>query len=166
VKGSTKISFDYRRVRSLEDLTDLAELMFPRNKAQQFAAARILLRLRAARGVVESFHILEANHGITRRTLQRTRAKLARLGLIERITWMNRRHGGRNGWKLSGRMSAGLRALADKIDRWRADTSGERLAKEHSLAELLRPVVLEPGPQVRFLLRDRDSAPSAQPKRI
>jgi hypothetical protein len=86
--------------------------------------------------------------------------------LIERITRMNRRYGGRSGWRHSGRMSAGLRALADKIDRWRGDTSGERLTKEHSLAELLRPAALERGPQADFLLRDHDSGPLAQPKRI
>jgi hypothetical protein len=166
VKELTKIAFDHRRVRSLDDLTDMVELIFPGNKAQRYAAARILLQLKAARGAVDSFHGLEANHGISRRTLQRTRAKLARLGLIERFTWMNRRHGGRSGWKLSGRMSAGLRALADRIDRWRGDISGERLAKEQFLAELLRPTALERGQQADFLLRDHNSGPLAQPKRI
>ena len=34
-------------------------------------------------------------HAISRRTLERTRAKLSRLGLIEHVTWMNSRHGGR-----------------------------------------------------------------------
>jgi len=139
VSESIRIAFDHRRVRSLEDLTDLAELMFPRNKAQQYAAARMLLGLKAARGLLESFHELGTKHGISRRTLQRTRAKLARLGLIERVTWMNSRYGGRNGWRLSGRMSTGLRALADRIDRWRDAVSTERLVKEASLAELLRP---------------------------
>jgi hypothetical protein len=166
VSESSRITFDHRRVRSLDDLTDLAELMFPRNRAQQYAAARILLQLKAARGLLESFHVVETNHGISRRTLQRTRAKLVRLGLIERVTWMNGRYGGRNGWILSGRMSAGLRSLADKIDRWRADTSGERVAKEHSLAELLRPAALERGPQADFPPRVRDLGPFVQPKRI
>lgn len=138
----TRIAFDHRRVRSLEDLTDLAELMFPRNKGQQYAAARILLQLKAARGLLESFHELETRHGISRRTLQRTRARLARLGLIERVTWMNSRYGGRNGWRLSSRMSTGLRGLADRIDRWRDDVSTERLTKEASLAELLQPSVV------------------------
>jgi hypothetical protein len=156
VKEPTKIAFDHRRVRSLDDLTDLAELIFPGNKAQQYAAARILLQLKAARGLLESFHVVETNHGISRRTLQRTRAKLARLGLIERITRMNRRYGGRSGWRLSGRMSTGLRALADRIDRWRVDTLSKRLAKEASLAELLRPA---------SVARNHAAFP-AQPKRI
>lgn len=77
-------------------------------------------------------------YDISRRTLQRARAKLSRLGLIEHVTWMNTRHGGQEGWKLSGRMSTALRQLADKIDRWREDTQPERLLKDEQLVELLK----------------------------
>ena len=80
---------------------------------------------------------LEERYGITRRTLQRTRAKLARLGLIEHVTWMNSRFGGRTGWRLSSRMSSGLRQLADRIDRWRGDIRYERRRQDERLVELL-----------------------------
>ena len=76
--------------------------------------------------------------GIPRRTLQRTRAKLARLGLIERVSWMNSRYGGQEGWKLSGRMSTGLRQLADRIDDWRKDRDSARREKDAHLVALLQ----------------------------
>ena len=73
------------------------------NRNQQHAAARILLARKATMDPLSLLSELERAHGISRRTLQRTRAKLARLGLIEHVTWMNSRFGGQEGWKLSGR---------------------------------------------------------------
>jgi hypothetical protein len=143
-----KIIFDHRKARTVEDVTDLMELLFPGNPRQRYAAARIVLSLKAAGGVPYPLHEVAQTHGLSRRILERTRAKLARLGLIERVTWMNSRYGGRNGWKLSGRMSAGLRALADRIDQWRQETGPGRNRKEEALVELLRPTdnaFLSPG---------------------
>lgn len=134
-----KIIFDHRKARTVEDVTDLMELLFPGNPRQRYAAARIVLSLKAADGVPSPLHEVAQTHGLSRRILERTRAKLARLGLIERVTWMNARFGGRQGWRLSGRMSAGLRTLADRIDQWRQETGPGRTRKEEALVELLRP---------------------------
>jgi hypothetical protein len=135
---STKIEFRYRRVSQIDDISDLVAVLFPGNKNQQHAAARILLTLKHGDGVVPSLGFLERRHNISRRTLERARAKLARLGLIEHVTWMNSRYGGQQGWVLSNRMSGALRLLADKIDGWRNDTRPERQEKDDMLAQLLR----------------------------
>lgn len=134
---STKIEFRYRRIGELDDLTDLVAILFPGNRNQQHAAARILLTLKSAKEPLAVTE-LEKRYGITRRTLQRTRAKLARLGLIEHVSWMNSRYGGRTGWRLSSRMSGGLRQLADRIERWRSDGRPERRRKDEQLVELLQ----------------------------
>lgn len=135
----TKIDFRHARVRKIGDVVDLVEMLFPGNRNRQHAAARILLVLKAAAEPVSSLSELERAHSISRRTLERARAKLARLGLIERVTWMNSRYGGREGWKLSSRMSTGLRRLADRIDQWRQDADTERIRREEVLAQLLQP---------------------------
>ena len=135
---SSKIDFTARRIREIDDITDLVQVFFPGNRNQQHAAGRILLALKAATQPVPSLSYLENRHGISRRTLQRTRAKLSRLGLIERISWMNSRYGGQEGWKLASRMSMALRGLADKIDSWRKDVCPERILKDKQLIELLR----------------------------
>ena len=136
---STKISFNHRKIQQIDDITDLAVMMFPGNRNQQHAAGRIMLTLKSSTELATSFGDLQRQYNISRRTLERTRAKLARLGLIEHVSWMNRRYGGRQGWKLSGRMSTALRHLADKIDRWRSDRRPGHLEKEVVLAEFLRP---------------------------
>ncbi len=135
---SSKIDFAARRIREIGDITDLAQVFFPGNRNQQHAAGRILLAFKTATQPVRSLSYLEDRYGISRRTLQRTRAKLSRLGLIERISWMNSRYGGQEGWKLSSRMGTALRGLADKIDSWRKDTCPERKQKDEQLIELLK----------------------------
>ncbi len=135
---SSKIDFRHRRISRISDITDLVEMLLPGNRNQQHAAARILLALKAASQPVRSLSHLEEQYNISRRTLQRVRAKLSRLGIIEHVTWMNTRHGGREGWKLSSRMSTALRQLADKIDQWRVNKRPERKEKDEQLVELLR----------------------------
>jgi len=132
---SSKMDFSHRRIGQIADPSDLVEMLLPGNRNQQHTALRILLALKASSGPKDSLADLE-QHGISRRTLQRTRAKLARFGLIEHVTWMNARYGGQQGWLLSSRMSTALRQLAEKTDRWRKDQRPERLEKEALLADL------------------------------
>ena len=134
---SIKIEFRHRRVGQLKDITDLVEMLFPGNRNQEHAAARILLELKWADRIVTTLGHLEDKYAISRRTLQRTRAKLVHLGLIERMSWMNSRYGGQEGWKLSGRMSTALRQLADKIDEWKKDRQLTRREKEEVLVQVL-----------------------------
>ena len=134
---SSKIDFRYRRISRVDDITDLVEMFFPGNRNQQHAAARILLALKASQEPVRSLTFLEDRYDISRRTLQRSRAKLSHLGLIEHVTWMNTRHGGREGWKLSNRMGTALRKLSQKIEDWRKDSQPDRLLKDEQLVKLL-----------------------------
>jgi hypothetical protein len=47
---STKINFRYRWIREMSDFTEIVEMLFPGNRNQQHAAARILLALKWANG--------------------------------------------------------------------------------------------------------------------
>ena len=134
---STKINFRYRKVRDIDDVTDLVVIFFPGNRNQQHAAARMLLALKDVKDLLNSFRDIEGKSNISRRTIERTRAKLARLGLIEHVSWMNRRYDGRQGWKLSGRMSTALRSFADRIDNWRNDNTTDQKEKDKILISVL-----------------------------
>jgi len=87
--------------------------------------------------MVPNMAYMESKYNISRRTLQRTRAKLARLGMIEHISYLNSRYGGQAGWKLSGRFGSALRLLADKFDSWRSDKQKARVEKEKVLIDIL-----------------------------
>jgi len=114
VTESTKIDFHHRRISQISDFTELIEMLFPGNRNQQHAAACIFFELKWARSLLPTLAYLERKYDISRRILQRTRAKLSRLGLIEHVSYLNNRYGGQHGWKMSGRFRRGLNQLAAK----------------------------------------------------
>lgn len=89
-------------------------MLFPGNRNRQYAAACIYFELKWASFLVPNMAYIEQKYSISRRTLQRTRAKLSRLGIIEHISYLNARYNGQHGWKLSSRFQAGLKQLAGK----------------------------------------------------
>jgi hypothetical protein len=113
----TKISFNHRK--DLADYGDLVEMFFPGNRNQQHASACIFFELKWADGLVPNLSYLEKRYDISRRILQRARAKLSRLGLIEHISSFNKRYNGQSGWKLSTRFEGGLRRLTEKCTTFR-----------------------------------------------
>jgi len=128
----TKISFNYRK--EISDYSDLVQMLFPGNRNQQHAAVCILFELKWADGLVYNLGYLEKQYKISRRILQRARAKLSRLGLIERISSFNMRYGGQAGWKLSTRFERGLNQLAQKCAGLR-DTKTSSKEKDSMLVE-------------------------------
>ena len=134
---STKINFISNKIHRLSDYTELVELLFPGNKNQQHAAASILFELKWADSIISNLCYIENKYSISRRTLQRTRAKLSRLGLIEHISYLNSRYGGQSGWKISTRFSSSLRKLAEYVDIWAKEKEAKTQDKEQMLMDLL-----------------------------
>ena len=130
----TKISFNHRK--DISDYSDLVEMLFPGNRNQQHAAACILFELKWTDLLMQNMANLENQYGISRRILQRTRAKLSGLGLIEHISYLNSRYGGQHGWKLSTRFERALNSLAQKCMGFR-DTKISSKEKDLMLVELL-----------------------------
>ena len=118
---STKIEFHYRHISQVRDFIDLAGILFPGNRNPQHAAACILFELKWANGIVPNLAHMEARYRLSRRTVQRARAKLARLGLIEHVSRFNAHYGGQEGWRPSGKFASALRQLAKMSEDWRAD---------------------------------------------
>jgi len=112
-----KISFNHRK--DISDYSDLVEILFPGNRNQQHAAACIFFELKWVNGMVPNLAYMEKRYDISRRILQRTRAKLSKLGLIEHVSYLNSRYGGQHGWKLSSRFETALKQLAAKCAGFR-----------------------------------------------
>ncbi len=135
---TTKIEFRCRRITEIADLDELTAVLFPGNSNQQHAASCMLFSLKWSPNLMPSLTSLERQFGISRRTLQRTRAKLARLGLIEHVSSLNARYGGQSGWKLSGRFTGALRQLADRVEHWREAKAPDKQEKEKWMLEMGR----------------------------
>lgn len=120
----------------MSDFTELIELLVPGNRNQQHAAACMFFELKWANRMVPNLVYIETKYGISRRILQRARAKLSRLGFIEHVSYLNNRHGGQHGWRLSGRFETALRQMAEKCSLLREKAAGSR-EKEEMLLHLV-----------------------------
>jgi hypothetical protein len=119
----TKIDFHHRRISQISDFTELIEMLFPGNRNQQHAAACIFFELKWANSIVPNLAYIESKYNVTHRVLQRARAKLSRLGLIEHVSYLNSRYRGQHGWKLSSKFETALRQLAEKCSMYREKTA-------------------------------------------
>jgi hypothetical protein len=133
----TKINFISNRIHKLSDYTELVEMLFPGNKNQQHAAASILFELKWAEAIMLNLCYIENKYNVSRRTLQRTRAKLSRLGLIEHVSYLNSRYGGQSGWKLSTRFNSSLKKLAEYTELWALEKDSRLWEKEKMLIDLI-----------------------------
>ena len=128
----TKISFNHRK--DISDYSDLVEMLFPGNRNQQHTAACIFFELKWSDCLVPNMADFETKYDISRRILQRTRAKLSKLGLIEHVSYLNSRYGGQHGWKLSTRFESALKQLAVKYAGFR-DTKTSSKEKDFMLVD-------------------------------
>ena len=131
----TKIDFHHRRISQISDFTELIEILFPGNRNQQHATACIFFELKWADSIVPNLAYIETKYGVTRRILQRARAKLSRIGIIEHVSYLNSRYGGQYGWKLSSRFETAMKQLAEKCANFR-DAKGS-MEKDLLLVELM-----------------------------
>ena len=122
----TKIDFHHRRISQISDFTELIEMMVPGNRNQQHAASCIFFELKWGHNIVPNLKFIEDRYGVSRRILQRTRAKLARLGLIEHVSYLNSRYGGQSGWKLSTRFESAVKLLADRCFCFRSKQTSQK----------------------------------------
>ena len=128
MREPTKIDFHHRRISQISDFTELIEMLFPGNRNQEHAAACIFFELKWSKHIVPNLAHIEKRHDISRRILQRARAKLSRLGIIEHVSYLNSRYGGQHGWRLSTRFERALNQLGVKCAdfRNRATSSKEK----------------------------------------
>ena len=138
----TKIDFHNRRISQLSDFSELIEILFPDNRNQQYAAICIFYELKWAKHMVPNLvHIVKC-YNISYRIVQRTRAKLSRIGLIEHISYLNNRYGGQHGWRLSTCFERTLNKLASKCADFRitAISSKEKDAMLLNFADARRSI--------------------------
>jgi hypothetical protein len=124
---STRIELAFNKIARISDASDLAELLFPGNRNQQHAFLVLWFSLKwTGPQLVPNLTTIATPHGVSKRTLERVRAKLRRLGLIDHVSRFNARHGYREGWALSTRFEHSLRQLADQVAMLKDVTRGAR----------------------------------------
>jgi len=124
---STRIELSFNKIKRLDDLSDLAEMLFPGNKNQQHAFLVIWISLKwADHRIVPNFSKAVDEQDITKRTLERVRAKMRRMGLIDHVSRFNAKHGYKEGWVLSTRFEKSLKQLTAKVTELKETTIGSK----------------------------------------
>ena len=99
---STKIELSFNKISRMQDLSDLAETLFPGNRNQPHTFIVIWITLRwAEHHIVPNFSEVAGKHEISKRTLERVRARMRRMGLIDPVSRFNAEYGYKEGWPLS-----------------------------------------------------------------
>jgi len=124
---TSKIDFSFNRIRRLNDIADLAEVLFPGNRNQQHASLVIWISLKwSDHRIVPNLSEIADQHGVSKRTLERVRAKMRRMGLIDHVSRFNARRGYREGWILSTRFEKSLRQLAEATAEFKDEAIGSK----------------------------------------
>ena len=110
---STKIEMSHNRIARVQDLDELAPILFPGNKNHQRIFIAIFVELKWAENqFLPALEPVADKYGLSRRVLETVRSKMRRLGLIDHVCRFNRRHGYREGWVFSRKFTASLTRLA------------------------------------------------------
>ena len=127
--ASTKIELNHSRIARVQDLDELAGVLFPGNRHHQRIFLAVFVELKWAEGqFLEALEPVADKYGITRRSLETVRAKMRRLGLIDHVSRFGQKHGYREGWVFSNKFGKALRRLAELSEsmRERRGHAGER----------------------------------------
>lgn len=112
----TKIEISPAIVRRISGLDDLARVFFPDNRNHRRAFVALWLGIKYAEGqFLPSSVNLTARYGISARTLEIARAKMKKLGLIQRVSHFSPAFGCRSGWIFSSRFRHSLSSFCETL---------------------------------------------------
>lgn len=135
---TAKIDVGYHKVRRAHDLDELAAVLFPGNRNHQRTFVVLFVELKWAENeFLPALEPIADKHGIGHRTLQCVRAKLRRLGIIDRVCRFNPRHGHREGWVFSNRFSKSMARLGRMVDQLRESRQGAQESKDRCMIDLV-----------------------------
>jgi len=114
----TKIEINPAIVRGISGLDDLARVFFPDNRNHRRAFLAVWLGIKyAEEQFLPSNLDLAAQGGVSSRTIEIVRAKMKKLGLIQRVSHFSPAFGNRSGWVFSPRFRHCLSSLVDILKR-------------------------------------------------
>ena len=121
---STKVELSYNKIARIQDLDELAEILFPNNRNHQKVFIAIFVELKWAESqFLPALESVADKYGLSHRVLEGVRAKMRRMGFIDHVSRFNSKHGYREGWVFSNRFLRSLEQLAGLVKRMKERTS-------------------------------------------
>ena len=136
--ASTKIELNHSRIARVQDLDELAGVLFPGNRHHQRFFLAVFVELKWAEGqFLEALEPVADKYGISRRSLETVRAKMRRLGLIDHVSRFGQKHGYREGWVFSNRFVHALEKFASLAVKFRECRNAMQERKDRDLLSYL-----------------------------
>lgn len=136
--ASTKIELNHSRIARVQDLDELAGVLFPGNRHHQRIFLAVFVELKWAEGqFLEALEPVADKYGISRRSLETVRAKMRRLGLIDHVSRFGQKHGYREGWVFSNRFVHALEKFASLAVKFRECRNAMQERKDRDLLSYL-----------------------------
>ena len=111
--ASAKIDLNHNKIARIQDLDELATVLFPGNRNHQRCFLAVWVELKwAPDQFLPTLEPVADKYGISHRSLETVRAKMRRLGLIDHVSRFGQKHGYREGWVFSNKFSQALQSLA------------------------------------------------------
>lgn len=135
---STKVDLNHNRIARIQDLDELAPLLFPGNKNHQKVFGAIFVELKWSKGqFLPALEPIAEKHGLSRRVLETVRAKMRRMGLIDHVSRFNQKHGYREGWVFSNKFARSLDKLGELSSALREKRNTVQERKDRDLIKYL-----------------------------
>jgi len=135
---STKIELNANKIARIQDMEELARLLFPGNRNHQRVFLAVFIELKYAPGqYMPSLDHLCQEYDFTKRILETVRSKMRRMGLIDHVSRFNPKHGYREGWVFSSRFNRTLRRLSNLLSDFKERKGTNQEKKDRDLFRYL-----------------------------
>ena len=131
---STKIELNHNKIVRIQDLDELAQLLFPDNRNHQKVFLAIFIELKYTPGeFLPYLSPLCDKYGFSPRMLETVRSKMRRMGIIDHVSRFNKSYGYREGWVFSSRLPRTLKRLNELVLSFREKTDILQEKKDRDL---------------------------------
>ena len=135
---STKIELNCNKIARIQDLDELARVLFPGNKNHQKIFLAVFIELKyASNQFFPNLSPLCDKYEFSPRMLETVRSKMRRMGIIDHVSRFNKRYGYREGWVFSGRFSRTLNLLISLVQDLRERKDGLQEQKDRDMFRYL-----------------------------
>jgi hypothetical protein len=118
--SSTKIQLNCNKIARIQDLDEMAKVLFPGNKNHQKIFLAVFIELKYAPDqFLPNLSPLCDKYEFSPRMLETVRSKMRRMGIIDHVSRFNKRYGYREGWVFSNKFVRTLNRLISLIQEFR-----------------------------------------------
>ena len=135
---NTKIELNCNKIARIQDLDELAKVLFPGNKNHQKIFLAVFIELKYAPDqFLPNLSPLCDKYDFSPRMLETVRSKMRRMGIIDHVSRFNKRYGYREGWVFSGRFVRSIERIGSLFQKFRKRKDGLQEQKDRDVFRYL-----------------------------